>query len=553
MMCKLLWFALSITSFTAPAAQQKDERPVYSQRPLQVDLIAPLDVGKLSPGSPIFAKARVEWNTATCHMRAGATVSGHTVEVVRHSKTSKGSSLTVLFDTADCDGHATQIPFNLFAVVAAFRAQQDILLSDYGVFGAASTAPHVGGGGKIDPHAAVQMDRNQDFAVTAAGKPVDLPAVIQSRQVFFQRNLFLGVGTGLDGGSTLSSPHGKFRIETGSQFVLMPKLVLSSEAVAAIASAKPSLTSAESARYPETKSVSAPLSPPKSEIDETDICSASCTVASLSDASLGSAKAESTISSDSLGYVPHENGEFSALNHEAALVYLSADNLLFTFDLHKLRHRYPDGVRTETMRTVRAVLIDPASHAVKRVSDWEVQGTGQYIWPISQGSVLVHRGHSLYLMNSNLDPSDPWKFQANSSLSLCLRMAAASLLEYFMNVTLPICTIKSPTLSEWNRKKMSIFTSTMKTSSSCLSRTRAPLSHLRSYPTTGRSSSSLWGIIDGALPTAAGIRPIASSLPCSPHAVPMSPFHCHKRSSSLVATRPLCKIGTKCSVRTVTL
>jgi hypothetical protein len=383
-------------------AQQKEERAILSQRPLQVDLLAPLDVGKLSPGSRIFAKSRVEWNTPTCHMRAGATVSGHAVEVVRHSKDSKGSSLTILFDTAGCDEHPAHILFNLFAVIAAIETPPDIPLADYGSFGAASTAPHIGGSGGGGSHVAIPMDHSQDIAVTAAGKPVDLPKVIQSGQVFFQKNLFLAVGTGLDGGSVLSSPKGNFRIETGSQFVLMPRPVVSPEAATAIASAKSPPAPAEPASPPEAKPV--PVPPPPPEIDETDVCSGSCTIASANDKTAAGSQAVSTISHDRLGYIPYDNWEYNAFNHEAALVYLSPSDLLFTFDLHKLRHRYPDGFRTEFMRTVRAVLMDPSSHAIKHVVDWEIQGGGQYVWHTTQGRVLVHKGHTLSIMDSHLNP-----------------------------------------------------------------------------------------------------------------------------------------------------
>jgi len=386
-------------------AQHSQERAIDSQRPLQVDLLASIDVGKLTPGSRIFAKARVEWDGRNCHMRAGGTVSGHVVEVVRHSKQSKGSSLTVLFDTADCEGHPEHIPFNLFAVVAAIQPPRDIPMADYGAFGAASTAPHMSmGGGGAGSHAAIPMDTSQNIAVTAAGKPVDLPKVIQPGQVFFQKNLLLAVGTGTDGGSILSSPKGNFRIETGSQFVLMPRRVVAAETLAAIAAEKSSPASTETAKSPAPKPVPILSNEPKPEVDETDICSASCNVVSAAGTVAAVSGAGSTIGQDRLGYTPYEKREYSAFDHDAALVYLSPDDLLFTFDLHQLRHRYPDGFRTESMRLVRAVLMSPSSHAIKRVSEWQVQGAGQYVWRTGQGNLLVHTGHTLYLMNSHLDP-----------------------------------------------------------------------------------------------------------------------------------------------------
>ncbi len=397
----LLACALAASLSSMLGAQRREERVIDPQRPLQVDLLGSLDAGKLNPGSPVFAKSRVEWSISTCHLRAGAAVSGHVVDLARHSKDRKGSSLTVLFDMAECDGHATPLAFNLFAVIAAVQVQQSIPLADYGAFGAAATGPHFGGGGGAGPHAAIPFDRNQDIALTEAGRPIQLPAVIQSGQVFGQKSLFLAVGIGRDGGSTLSTPKGNLRVESGAQFVLMPKPVLSPQPVAAAASASllPIATIPSSSE--QVTRILAPPPPPKPEIDETEICSASCSV--ISSGASPDVKAASTISAKDLGYIPHENGEYSSLNHEASVHFLGADDLLFTFDLHRLRHRYPDGIRTESMRVVRAVLIDAGSHKVQRVSDWQVQGSGQYVWPIGQGKLLVHKGHALYLLDAHLD------------------------------------------------------------------------------------------------------------------------------------------------------
>ncbi len=401
LLCVFLVLILSLSSL----AQQKQERAIDSQQPLQVDLLAPLDVGKLNSGSRIFAKARIEWSTSTCHMRAGATVSGHVIEVVRHSKDSKGASLTVLFDTVDCEGHPAHIPLNVFAIIAAVQPSQDIPLADYGSFGAASTGPHMGGGGGGGGgHAAVPMDRNQDIAVTASGKPLTLPAVIEPGQVFGQKNLLLAVGTGTDGGSTLSSPRGNFRLESGSQLVLMRKPVVSPAAeTAVVASAKTSSSSTETAESKASDTQPLPP-PPKPEVDETDICTSPCTVLSSStDNNPASAGTASILPTAPFGYIPHERAEYNALNHEAALTFLDDHNLLFTFDLHRIRHRYSDGVRTETIRIIRAVIVDPVTHQTKRATDWQVQGNGQYLWPLGHGRLLVHLGHTLNLMDAHLE------------------------------------------------------------------------------------------------------------------------------------------------------
>ena len=402
----LLPFVLLFASCFLSVAQQKEERAIDSQRPLQVDLLAPLDVSKLKPGAPIFAKTRSEWEAASCHIRTGASISGHVVEVKPRSQQNKGSSLTVLFDTAGCEGHSSHLFFNLYAVIVYPQIHQGYAMADYGTFGSVSMTPHFGGGGGgAAQTAAISTNYSQNIAVIVPGESLKLPKVIQAGQVFGQKNLLLAVGTGADGGSILSSPKGNLRIESGAQFVLMPRPVLSPAAVAEVASAKSPSTLPEPTKILEPVKIVPLPPPPKPEIDQTEICSSSCNVISSSQETAPTApETASILPVARFGYIPHEKAEYDALNYEATLSFLDADSLLFTFDLHQLRHRYPDGFRTESMRLVRAVLVDPSNHQIKHISDWQVQGIGQYLWPMSDGRILVHIGHMLYLMNSHLEP-----------------------------------------------------------------------------------------------------------------------------------------------------
>ncbi|WP_433963771.1 hypothetical protein [Tunturiibacter gelidiferens] len=54
------------------------------------------------------------------------------------------------------------------------------------------------------------------------------------------------------------------------------------------------------------------------------------------------------------------------------------------------------------MRTIRAVLLDPSTLKVKKIVDWQVQGEGQFIWRAAPGEILVHLGHHLRLLGTDL-------------------------------------------------------------------------------------------------------------------------------------------------------
>ena len=401
-------FALPAALFSVgayPHAQRPPDTPEHRtspQVPLLAELLAPLDAAKLSRGAAVLAKARFDWNDPTCRLRAGSVVSGHIIDIEQRSKQNKGSSLTILFDHADCDGRIIPIHFTLYAIVAKTEVDEGRPLNDAsGLFGSISPHPIIlPGGGMAGVHA--QIDLNQDMNVNRNAPSANLPHAVELGQVVGLKKVTLSVGTGADGASVLATDKGDIRLEGATQLVLIPK------AATVPTEASPPLTAkAEEPTLPESNPpppIEAPRRPEPvaaPEIDETEICSASC---SAVPSAAGPALATSSLSlaTARLGSIPHNNREYAAFDFDSTLTYLDAQNLLFTYDPHKLRQRLPGGIRTEFMRTIRAVLLDPTTLSVKRVLDWQVQGEGQYIWHAGPGQVLVHLGHHLRLLGPNL-------------------------------------------------------------------------------------------------------------------------------------------------------
>ena len=372
--------------------------PITSQAPVQVELLASLDVGKLAPGASVFAKVRVDWNQPACHLRAGSMVVGHIVDLQRRTKEKPGSSLTITFDHADCDGHMNPVSLTLFALIAAPSVDEGIPLADSGTrFGAASTNPHFGGGYAAPP----PVNMKDDMSVRGNAVNDKTPKIIQAGQVIGLKKVTLSVGTGADGASVLSSLKGNIRLEGATQLVLMPRTAI-------VPRSNPILEakSSPSALAPaSTSSASSPAPPPTPslppEIDETNICTNSCSEVPVATSSVA-ANASLSVSAALFGFSPHDSREFSAFDYESTVTYLDSQNLLFTYDPHKLRRRFPAGIRTETMRTIRAVLLDPSTLKVKKVLDWLVQGESQFIWHAAPGQILVHLGHHLRLLDADL-------------------------------------------------------------------------------------------------------------------------------------------------------
>ncbi len=167
-------------------------------------------------------------------------------------------------------------------------------------------------------------------------------------------------------------------------------------------SAKPSVVESKSPPLPHEEVVAneAAATEEIAEIDKTQLCSSSCGVV---DTNAPSEVHEVPLSSVGVDYVPREKGERIRFSYEAAIVFLDAKTLLFTFEPRQLLHHVREGQRIETEKTIRAVLIDVQTHAPIRVVDWMVRGEGQYLWLAGPGRILVRRSHRLYLMDAGLN------------------------------------------------------------------------------------------------------------------------------------------------------
>jgi len=384
-----------------PLAQ---ERGINSQKPLQTELLASLDAGHLHLDSPALAKVQVDWNGPDCKLRAGSTVVGHIAEIKPHSSQSKGSSITVVFDKADCNGHpSTPVSLVLFAVIAQVTIPEETMQDRNTNFGIVSEHPHMtnGSSSKSGPQP-TYVPPEQDMSLRAHSQKADAPNMVLPGQVVGLSKVTLSVGTGAEGGSVLTSPNHNIRVERTTALVLMPSASL--KQVGKLVSTPAAAThTAEESPHETHEAIAMPLPPPE-PIDETEICSSSCSTVPDKFASPDRTPgAIANLSAANLGYVPHDRREFTGFNYESTLTYLDASNVLFTFDPHQLRRRTGNDARPESTHIVRAILVDTSNQTIKRIVDWSVQGDGQYLWRAGSGRVLVHIGHQLRLIDPDLN------------------------------------------------------------------------------------------------------------------------------------------------------
>ena len=127
-----------------------------------------------------------------------------------------------------------------------------------------------------------------------------------------------------------------------------------------------------------------------------------CNVALPSGDAIDGAKPASTISLRELGYAPRPQRERTSFDHDDVLAYLGPRELLVSFNPHILAPRHALGPSGYTVRVIRAALIDTEAHRVTRTVDWELPDTREYLWPLTEGRVLVHVGSELRVYGQGL-------------------------------------------------------------------------------------------------------------------------------------------------------
>jgi hypothetical protein len=102
------------------------------------------------------------------------------------------------------------------------------------------------------------------------------------------------------------------------------------------------------------------------------------------------------------GYATRPQREQEAFDHDDALAYLGPRELLVTFNPHKLVTRHALGRSGTTVRIIRAALMNTETHQVTHTVDWELPDDRQYLWPLTEGHVLVHVGSELRVYGAGL-------------------------------------------------------------------------------------------------------------------------------------------------------
>jgi hypothetical protein len=413
---------LTCALLLAPAALNAAELPgqvASPVRPLQAEIVGPLDISRVKQGTRVLAQVVEDWKYADCHLRPGAMIQGHVVQFSLRTKTVKDSSIQVLFDKADCNNHpSSEFNLTLIALIGSYGDPPPAGESGMALGPPLADAPGLSIGVNSAP--AGHADASMRGASTASAvneytqtvhKTRNLPSQILPGQVIDVPHTSLKIAAGIDGTTIITALNHDARIEPRSTLIMIPssayQVVKRSVADAlhktTTASAPPESLLAPKSAAPTTIATAQPEAPAE-EADETEICSGTCNIlGSMASRTAGTSAIAASLPIDKLGYAPHGKEYNTTFNNETTLTYLDETHLLCTFDPHRLRSRTND-LNTDPVRSIRAVLIDTSTHSVTRVMEWRVRGADTYLWRLGKGQILVHLVHSLQLYDSELHP-----------------------------------------------------------------------------------------------------------------------------------------------------
>jgi hypothetical protein len=385
---------LTIVLALGCTAAFSDSKARIAVTPIQAELVADMEARLLKVGATVFALVSVDWQGTDCFLRNGAILEGHVVAVVPHTKTAKGSEVDLAFTKAQCMSKEMG-GFELVLVALAAPPQND----DLGIISATTPFNTPGGFASIDNLRASYVAPIYNSAFFGQ-KPV-VPH-LQVGEVSGIRGLKLSVGSGPDKSTALTSKDHDVSLDRHSLLLLVP-----------LKGTFPTLSANSETGLPPSAGVPAPdvstdrkleaLIPAQPPVADIDLCAPpQCNqqLPSGNEGELGDIAA--SISIHQFGYAPRPQRVMNSFDYDDALAYLAPKELLVAFNPHTLLSRHNLGPAGSTERVIRAVLVDTDTRRVTRTVEWEIPDNGQYLWPLSEGLVLVHVGSELRVYGEGL-------------------------------------------------------------------------------------------------------------------------------------------------------
>ncbi len=353
--------------------------------PLEAELIRSLDAAKLNLGDTVLFTVAEDWHAGACTLPQGATLHAKVVALEPYTAASHHTSLALRFSTA-CD-EALREPLTwislLAPVVNVDPSTVSIQAFHSSTFGEGGNGQSTGIGHTDTPDMTGHQNPNFPVFLQPAPDPKQRrPTQVLPGQVWHLADLSLKVAAGPDGSTILASSKRSLRLPAHALLVL------------------------RSARPMEIHAIAVPIqTPPRSPAppplpEQVNCVAPRCTI--LSSLPLTSPQPLLTIPLAAHGFYRLRSAEMRNLTSTAALAFLGNDQLLITFDSHRLTPRHPADRPESSPRMVRALLVQLSTGHLLKTEDWRVPDNGRYLWAESGRPAILHQRDRLIWLGPDL-------------------------------------------------------------------------------------------------------------------------------------------------------
>jgi hypothetical protein len=371
---------------------------------VEAELIGDVNARLLKVGATIFARVTADWHGTDCVLRSGAILEAHVLSITPYRENAKFSEVDLAFTGAQC-GELKMGGFPLLLAAMAAPPRN----SDLGVLSSPLPISTMGrpNGQGLAAFKTMQMSGSINMHVDAQLNQLPATSSMRIGEVSGIRGLKLGVGTGPDNSSVLTSKGHDVSLEKHTLLLLVPAQGTYPRAEMNPDAAQPVPADTSGVVRSTPAPATAAEMPALPPIDDLDLCAPpQCNVALPPGTEKDGAKPGATISIRQLGYSPRPQKAIESFDYDEVLAYLSPTELLVTFNPHILAPRHTLGRSGSTVRVIRAALVDTETHRVTHTVDWELPDNREYLWPLGEGRVLVHVGSELRVYGEGLNVFD---------------------------------------------------------------------------------------------------------------------------------------------------
>lgn len=178
--------------------------PSSDRTPIQAETVKSIEAGRVQVGDPIYAKVELAWNHSDCALREGAILKGRIVAQNARSKGTKSSGIALLFESGQCGRREMRpLPLTVAAVLAPDPNRRSSLFDDQQSPPLNEAADlSLGQAGSGSPMRSMLAATSTVLLEPPRYKP---PQMVMPGQVIGMGDVKLGVGTGPEGSSVLTS------------------------------------------------------------------------------------------------------------------------------------------------------------------------------------------------------------------------------------------------------------------------------------------------------------------------------------------------------------